>query len=235
MLSRSVKSALLCLCVSSAFICAAPAYAAGAQDAGTVSVSGYAEEQITPDTAYITIGMTTDGKTSEEARMKNNAVINEVQQAALAMGIEKKDMKTRGYNVYPTYGSNQKITGYSVSNNLELKVSDFDLIPRLIARASQVGANEVHGVRFTNEHADTLRSNLIKQAVYNGRQTAQAVAEATGHRLGDVKSITVAGNSPSYAGMQLMSLRAAAKDEATPVEPGTNTLSESVEVVYYLQ
>ena len=147
----------------------------------------------------------------------------------------KKDMKTRGYNVYPTYGSNQKITGYSVSNNLELKVSDFDLIPRLIARASQVGANEVHGVRFTNEHADTLRSNLIKQAVYNGRQTAQAVAEATGHRLGDVKSITVAGNSPSYAGMQLMSLRAAAKDEATPVEPGTNTLSESVEVVYYLQ
>ena len=133
MISRSVKSALLCLCVSSAFVCAAPAYAAGAQEAGTVSVSGYAEEQITPDTAYITIGMTTDGKTSEEARMKNNAVMNEVQQAALAMGIEKKDMKTRGYNVYPTYGSNQKITGYSVSNNLELKVSDFDLIPRLIA------------------------------------------------------------------------------------------------------
>ena len=96
MISRSVKSALLCLCVSSAFVCAAPAYAAGAQEAGTVSVSGYAEEQITPDTAYITIGMTTDGKTSEEA---------------LAMGIEKKDMKTRGYNVYPTYGSNQKITG----------------------------------------------------------------------------------------------------------------------------
>ena len=151
-----------------------------------------------------------------------------------AMYINKSDEPIAAFR-YPTYGSNQKITGYSVSNNLELKVSDFDLIPRLIARASQVGANEVHGVRFTNEHADTLRSNLIKQAVYNGRQTAQAVAEATGHRLGDVKSITVAGNSPSYAGMQLMSLRAAAKDEATPVEPGTNTLSESVEVVYYLQ
>ena len=47
MISRSVKSALLCLCVSSAFVCAAPAYAAGTQEAGTVSVSGYAEEQIT--------------------------------------------------------------------------------------------------------------------------------------------------------------------------------------------
>ncbi len=97
-----------------------------------------------------------------------------------AAGIAQKDMKTKNFTVYPTYDKNQKINGYSVSNDLELKVTDFTLISKLIAKAMQDGANDISGVHFTTEKADTVRSNLIKTAIYNGKQTAQAAAEATG-------------------------------------------------------
>ncbi|WP_273061140.1 SIMPL domain-containing protein [Colibacter massiliensis] len=235
MLSRSIRTALLCLCVTS-LLAGAPAYAAQAE-APTVSVTGYAEEETTPDTAYITIGMTTTGDSSESARTKNNDIMSRVEQAALSFGIDRKDMKTNGLSIYPNYTKDQKISGYTVSNNLEIKVSDFDILPRLIAKASAIGANQIHGIRFTNEHTDTLRSNLIKKAVYNGRQTAQAAAEATGHQLGSIKSLSVNGTSPVYeanaVGMSL--LRTAKAADLTPVEPGTNKLSETVDIVYYLQ
>lgn len=236
MTSKYLKTALLCACLSTSLICAAPSYADAANEAPTVSVSGYAEEKVAPDTAYITVGMNTTAATAKEARMQNDTIMNRVQHSALSLGIAQKDMKTKNFTVYPTYDKNQKINSYSVSNDLELKVTDFTLISKLIAKAMQDGANDISGVRFTTEKVDTVRSNLIKTAIYNGKQTAQAAAEATGHRLGDVKSITINGNSPSYkATVDTFSLRAAKMETSTPIEPGTNTLSESVEVVYYLQ
>ena len=179
MTSKYLKTALLCACLSTSLICAAPSYADAANEAPTVSVSGYAEEKVAPDTAYITVGMNTTAATAKEARMQNDTIMNRVQHSALSLGIAQKDMKTRNFNVYPTYDKNQKINGYSVSNYLELKVTDFTLISKLIAKAMQDGANDISGVYFTTEKADTVRSNLIKTAIYNGKQTAQAAAEAT--------------------------------------------------------
>ena len=124
MTSKYLKTALLCACLSTSLICAAPSYADAANEVPTVSVSGYAEEKVVPDTAYITVGMNTTAATAEEARMQNDTIMNRVQHSALSLGIAQKDMKTRNFNVYPTYDKNQKINGYSVSNDLELKVKN---------------------------------------------------------------------------------------------------------------
>ena len=76
-------------------------------------------------------------------------------------------------------------------------------------------------------------------AVHNGQRAAQAAAEAAGSQLGAVKEINISGTSPSYSRVYgaAMSLRAVNKMEAdsTPVEAGTNTLSQSVSLTYYLQ
>ena len=58
MTSKYLKTALLCACLSTSLICAAPSYADAANEVPTVSVSGYAEEKVVPDTAYITVGKT---------------------------------------------------------------------------------------------------------------------------------------------------------------------------------
>ena len=48
MTSKYLKTAFLCACLSTSFICAAPSYADAANEVPTVSVSGYAEEKVLP-------------------------------------------------------------------------------------------------------------------------------------------------------------------------------------------
>jgi uncharacterized protein YggE len=166
--------------------------------------------------------------------------MNQVTNAIQAMGIAKTNMKTTGFNISPNYDpkGNNKITSYTVSNNLQIKVTDLDMISRIISKAANAGANNVRGIRFTTERADQIRDNLIKEAVLNGRREATAAATAAGGTLGRVKEINISGNSPSYErpyAMNTMRLAAAKEmDTSTPIEAGTNTMSESVSMTFYI-
>ena len=133
----------------------------------------------------------------------------------------------------------QKVTSYTVTNSLEVKLTDLTMVSQVINKAGSLGANQINNVRFTNEHADQIKENLIKEAVHNGQRAAQAAAEAAGSQLGAVKEIDISGTSPSYNRVYgaALSLRSVNKMEgdSTPVEAGTNTLSQSVNLTYYLQ
>lgn len=235
---KAIKVALAAFLISTAAV-TAPIYAQAASEPSVVSVSGYAEQEVAPDTAYITIGMITTNDDAQKARQENNLVMNQVTNAVKTMGVTSSDLKTTGFNLSPNYDNKgQKIVSYTVSNNLSIRVSDFDMIPRIIEKAGQAGANRVTGIRFTTEHADQIKQNLIKQAVYNGRQAAAAAAEAAGSQLGKVKEINISYSSPSYervyaapANMKL----ARADADYTPVEAGTNKLSETVNMTFYIQ
>ena len=156
---------------------AAPAVTEAAEQAPSViNVTGYAEQQVAPDTAYITIGMESTASNAQKARSDNNLVMNQVANAVKALGVTKDDLKTTNFNMTPNYDTNgRKIVSYTVTNNLRIRVSDFDLIPRIIEKAGQAGANRVMGMTFTNEHADTIKNNLIKEAVHNGRRDRKSV------------------------------------------------------------
>ena len=166
--------------------------------------------------------------------------MNQVTNALKAMGIPAENMKTTGFYMSPNYDmKGQKVTSYTVTNSLEVKLTDLTMVSQVINKAGSLGANQINNVRFTNEHADQIKENLIKEAVHNGQRTAQAAAEAAGSQLGAVKEINISGTGPSYSRVYgaAMSLRAVNKMEAdsTPVEAGTNTLSQSVSLTYYLQ
>lgn len=234
------KKMLLTLCILGTTAISVPALAAGVEP-GTIHVRGYAEQDVAPDTAYVTIGMESTNKDADAARTENNTIMTNVRDALVAMGLAKEDMKTTGFYMTPNYDNNRKnVVSYTVSNTLQVKVTDLDMIPRVIAKAGALQANKIQGIRFTNERSDQIKANLIKEAIRNGQQAAQAAAVAAGSQLGQVKEINLEGNSPSYeravgySGVSLLRTNAKAADYA-PIEAGTNTLSESVDLTYYLQ
>lgn len=237
--TRSFKKAILALCLVSATTLSVPALAAGVEP-GVIHVRGYAQQDVAPDTAYVTIGMESTNKDAEAARTENNTVMTNVRNALEGMGIAKEDMKTTNFYMNPNYDNkNRSIVSYTVTNSLQVKVTNLDMIPRLIAKAGALNANKLQGIRFTTERADQIKANLIKEAIRNGKQAAQAAAVAAGSQLGQVKEINLNDNSPSYdrvaySGATL--LRANAKvAEFAPIEAGTNTISESVDLTFYLQ
>lgn len=217
-----------------------PTLAAEADHASVVNVTGYAEQEVAPDTAYITVGMESTASDPQKARQENNLVMNQVTNAVKALGVTSSDLKTLNFNMSPNYDNNgRKIVSYTVTNNLRIRVSDFDLISRIIEKAGQAGANRVMGMTFTNEHADIIKDNLIKEAVHNGRRAAEAAAVAAGGQLGKVKEINISGHSPSYeqayaAPMNARLMKMSAADY-TSVEAGTNKISETVSMTFYIQ
>lgn len=222
------------LLAGSAFF-AAPSFA---MDPSVIHVTGQAQQEIAPDTAYLTIGMESTASDAAAARKENNTIMTNVRDAMESMGIPKGNLRTTGFYMSPNYDKNQKVVSYTVSNSLQVKVSDFDMIPRIIAKAGSLQANKIQGLRFATEHADQVRANLIKEAIHNGQKAAQAAAIAAGSQLGKVKEININGTSPSYersyGSIRLMSANAKTADFA-PIEAGTNTISETVDLTYYLQ
>ena len=234
----SLKGLVVGAMLASSLFAAAPALAANT-DASVVTVTGYAQQEVAPDTAYVTIGTTSTDADAQQARTKNNLAMNEVTNALKAMGIPAENLKTTGFYMSPNYDmKGSKITSYTVTNNLEVKLTDLTMVSQVINKAASLGANQVNNVRFANEHADQIKENLIKEAVHNGQRAAEAAAEAAGSQLGAVKEINISGTSPSYArpyavNMSLRAVKAAA--DTTPVEAGTDTLSQTVSLTYYLQ
>ena len=229
---RFLKALTLTVLLATASVTVPAVADAAEQTPSVINVTGYAEQEVAPDTAYITIGMESTANDVQKARSENNLVMNQVTNAVKALGVTKDDLRTTDFNMTPNYDTNgRKIVSYSVS--------DFDLIPRIIEKAGQAGANRVMGMTFTNEHADTIKNNLIKEAVHNGRSAAEAAAMAAGGQLGKVKEINISGRTPSYSrayagamNARLMKVEAA---DMAPVEAGTNTLSETVSMTFYIQ
>lgn len=235
---KSLKNVMVAAMLASSLFAAAPALAAAA-DPGTVSVTGYAQQEVAPDTAFVTVGLSTTASDAQEARTKNNTTMTQITNGMKSLGIPAENLRTTGFYMSPNYDNKGKISGYTVSNNLEVKVSDLNLLSAVITKAGNLGANQINNVRFTNEHAEQIKSNLIKEAVHNGQRAAAAAAQAAGTSLGRVKEINISGNSPTYNNMYMagVSLRAAKleADATAPVEAGTNTLSQTVNITYYLQ
>lgn len=214
-----------------------PAYAA--ENASIIHVTGYAEQEVAPDTAFVTIGMETTNSDPAVARTQNTAVMNKLVHAMLDLGIGYSNMKTVGFSMQPRYDQkHQRITHYVVKNNLKVKVTDLKELPTVLQTAGEVGANNVGNINFTCSNTAEIKAELIKQAVTNGRLAADAAATAAGGTLGKPKEININGTSPVFrtTNINTMKLARAASDELAPeLQAGTQTISETVDMTFYIE
>lgn len=232
-----LKVLILSACIATSAACV-PAYsqAAPAAQESVIHVVGYAQEQVAPDTATVSAGIQTTAESASDARTQNNTIMQRINTSMRKLGIEPADMQTTSFNLQPNYDQKgRKIVSYTVSNTMRIKVTDFNLLSSVVNEAGNAGANEIYGISFSNEHSDVIKDKLISQAVANGRKAAQAAAAAAGSSLGRVKQININNTSPIYReNFAALSMRAAKAEDSTPIEPGTNTMTESVDMTYYL-
>lgn len=205
----------------------------------TLSVSGSGKVYLTPDVAYVTIGVHTEGYDAKKAVSENNSSTQEVIGALKSLGIDSKDMQTTNFSIYPQqeYDSEGKPTGeikYVVDNSVYVTVRDLEMIGDVLNQAVQSGANSISGIQFDVADRTAAQSEARKAAVDNAEVKAQELAEASGVQLGPVQSIseyTSSGPLPKY------DMRAAAPmaESAVPIEAGQMVLTIEVSIVYQIQ
>lgn len=208
-------------------------------------VSGEGKVATTPDRAEVNLGITANESTVKAAQDKGNQVINSITQDVLAMGIDKSDIKTINYSLYPNYdyrAGNQKITGYSLNVNLQVKVKDFTKITQVVDTATKDGANQVGGISFTlsDEKKKEVEDQVREAAVKEAKSKAESLARLSGVRLGRIINVSEnAGND--YPRPYPMMAEKVALDSTgmggvagapTNVEPGSTTFTMTITLSY---
>ncbi len=211
------------------------------------SASGEGEATAVPDQATVNAGVTAQGTTVADAQNKANSQSQKIINALKALGIPESDIKTTNYSVMPNYGGGEpvpmiypqrpgnNITGYTVTQNLEINVKDLSKVNKTIDAATQNGANLVGGTNFTFSDAlkKKLENQARQQAVTDAKQKAQGLADAAGIHLGRVVNVVENLNGlPQPLSMKAASAGTTDQSAPTNVTPGENTISIDV-VIYY--
>lgn len=205
----------------------------------TISVAGQGEVTAAPDLAILTIAVETaaakaSAAVSENAK-RSAAVVNAIK------GLAGKDDKitTSRYALEPRYQppkpgemTEPRITGYVAHNDVQVDTHKVDSVGALIDAANEAGANRISGIQFTlANHSEQLRAALEKAGA-EARAQAESVAKALGVRLKEVVSATTMTGpvvQPRYFDRGVAAMEARAP---TPIEPGTVSVSATLQVTY---
>jgi len=202
-----------------------------------VTVTGNGKIVYVPDIGYISVGVSSDGKTAAEAWDKNREIVRRVFEALRRRGIDPKDMQTNGLNVSPKYihrpGEEPELVGYTVSYSLRVTVRKLDQMGSVLDDMVESGANRQMNIGFGCADAEKFLDEARARAVADARKKAGLYATAAGARLGKVLTISEQSYVPLRE-FQYEHRLAAGADKAMPIAAGEQELSVQVHLVYAL-
>jgi len=206
----------------------------------TFTVTGEGTTVVKPNIANIAVGIQTTGTTVSQTQSQANQTMNSIVNALKNLGIDTdKDVKTTNYRVTPTYDytlGKQKITGYTTSTNINIKVRNIDKINEVIDAATANGANQVSGINFDVDDKTKAESEARKEAVAQAKQKAQQAAAIAGFRIGKIISYSENNETPIRSGMYEVMAAGKANDDIgnTQIQTGSSEIKVTVYLSYQI-
>jgi uncharacterized protein YggE len=194
-------------------------------------VIGEGSVSVTPDLAQVRCGVTSRGKTVQEAVQTNARTMAAVNAAVTESGVPPKDIQTTRFSVQPIYtpaqpGAEPTLTGYSVSNQVTVKIRQIDIVGQVIDRLVMAGANDVGNVEFLFSDQSRALDQAREIAMADARRKADVYARASGVLVGHVVWIAEELTVPPVVTMR----SASAPAGPTPITAGDDTLRTRVTV-----
>jgi uncharacterized protein YggE len=199
-----------------------------------VQASGYGEARVTPDRAFMSLGVETRAATAALASRENARLERAVIDTIRALGIPSSQIATESYSVEPEQIFNPqrgdqkpRITGYVVRNTVRVEVRKLEQVGALLDATIAKGANAVSSLLFFSSNMDEARRRALTEAVGRAQGDALALAQAAGRCLGEPLDLSTAqAVRPMMLGQMAVPERAALAP--TPVQPGEQTVSATV-------
>ena len=208
----------------------------------TVTVSGTATIDVTPDLISVYFSAQTQAQTAKEAGDDNAQIVSDLKDAITALGFQESQIQTQSYNIYPSYDYRTGTTnGYTATHTLKLEipVNQTDEIGPVVDAALGAGAGISYiDFELTQESQNTYKAEAIKMASQDAENKAQAVASGFNKNLGSLVSVSI-DNYNYYpwlaADFSTASSGAEVKEAATSITPSTQQVSASVTAVYKIR
>ena len=207
----------------------------------TLSVNGNGTVYLTPDIAYIYIGVHTDDPTIASAVNNNNTQTQALVDALKNAGIAGEDIQTSNFSVYssPQYdkvtGASTGVTSYSVDNTVYVTVRDLGKLGTLLNTAVSAGANNINSITFDVADKTAAMAQARTKAMANASSLASELAQTAKVTLGEIQTVTYSDNSPTPYGYGMGGGGAAAPNASVPIQPGLTQITVMVSVTYTIK
>jgi uncharacterized protein YggE len=204
-----------------------------------ITVQGQGKISAVPDQARIQVMVTEDGpkvdSVTAQVRQKMDAVLKVIK----GQGIADKDIQTQYYRVSPKMewrnGRSNRV-GYTVSNQVEVKIHDLKKTGTLLSAVQDAGANDISGPQFEFENPRDLERKALAQALLDAKAKAALLAETAGATLGDVQTIDEGASfRPSPRPMIPMRAMSAAAPAEEPIAAGEETIQANITASFALK
>jgi len=204
-----------------------------------LTAHGHGEIKVKPDIARLTAGVVTQARDQAQATQDNARKMTALLAAVKGLKIAGRDIQTQDYSVEPQYdygsGHAPILTGYQVTNSVQVTLHDLSQAGALIDAATQAGASQVNGVSYELSDPAAAQDQALRRAVANARRRASAMADALGIGLGNPLSLNdgeaAAPVQPLFQ-MRKMAMAASDAAPATPIAAQEITVTADVTVVY---
>ena len=218
----------------------------GAGNSG-IWVTGQGTIEIPADVAQVSIGVESRETTVSAARQKAANAMEKVLDAIKENGVSEDDIVTTNLNIYPqtiwvevsdSLGrhSEPRITGYTVSNTVQVTVRDIDNLSPVVDTAATAGGDliRINSIQFTVDDSSAYGELIRQHAVADALAKADVYARAMGVTLGQLVYLTeISSSVPMSYGAPVAEM--AVMDRAfksTPISSGDVNLSVTVQAVF---
>ncbi len=206
----------------------------------TLNVNGIGQVYLTPDIAYINIGVNTQGPSASDSVATNKEQSNAVIDAIKDAGVDPKDIRTTNFSIWsnPTYDDLGLITGtnYVVDNTVSVTVRDLDGLGDLLDAAIDAGANSIYSIQFDVADKTEATKEARTKAVEDAKLQAQELADTSGVSLDTIQNISYFDSSPyPYYEGKGGGGGVAYESAVVPIQPGQLVIAVTVNVTYTIK
>lgn len=210
--------------------------------ARTISVDGEGKITAKPDIALVSLSVVNQGFKVPDVTKEGNTKMNSVIESIKKLGVESKDITSTQYNLYPQYAypenKSPQITGYSLTQEIQIKVRDLNKVDEVLDAGTTAGANQIGQLTFDIDDASKIKNEARGKAFSAAREKAEAMASAAGVKLGRVVTFSEGYMNPyppMYANYAMDMAKSEAGSVAPTIEPGSKELAINVSVTYEIE
>lgn len=214
---------------------------ATSHQAGTLSISGTGKVNMVPDIAIIYVGVESRAQTTKDALADNSRKMAALFATLEKAGIDKKDMQTSDFHIYPQMHypnkagqTPPKIIGYIVNNQLTVKIRDLAKGGTVLTALVDAGANNMSGLRFDVANKKAKLEEARIAALADAKAKANLYAAELGSEIKRLKSLSeTSHNAPRPVMMRAAAMKME-MDAAVPVAEGSMSFSITINTVWEL-
>lgn len=218
----------------------------------TITVQGTGQATLAPDVARVSFTVQHTAATVAAAQEETVKQANEALEFVKTQGIAEKDVKTLSYNISPQYSypnpctrgelcpdyysGTPKITGYQVSESIQVTMRDLSAVGEMLSGLGKLGVQNLNGPNFALDDSTAGYNAARADAISKAKTQAAVLAAQLGVSLTKIVNFSESSGGYPYPMAYGMGGDMAVSKASVPEVPiGENTYNASVSITYEIR